>query len=181
MLSFIAGTAAAADDKLNISEFGRRLSELTPTVASANTPQTQTELHPVELPENAETGQSFRFTLADGRMFHAKVPDLSQVPGWPERRLMQIRVPKAPPPPPGASHSPVRFHPTNIMQCVLEVAQRGDNEAEALAAVTAVSLSPSKAKEQTKRKRPLPMLNPELQGAAAAGAAILGAEGERGC
>ena len=66
------------------------------------------------------------------------------------------------------------------MQCVLEVAQRGDNEAEALAAVTAVSLSPSKAKEQTKRKRPLPMLNPELQGAAAAGAAILGAEGERG-
>ena len=84
MLSFIAGTAAAADDKLNISEFGRQLSELTPTVASANTPQTQTELHPVELPENAETGQSFRFTLADGRMFHAKVPDLSQVPGWPE-------------------------------------------------------------------------------------------------
>ena len=45
-----------------------------------------------------------------------------------------------------------------------------------MAAVSAVSFSPSQAKAERKRKAPLPPLNPELQGAAAAAGAVLGSQ-----
>ena len=171
-------TAAAAADRMNAS-MGRPLPTQA-TVEAGSTPaeQEETLLLRIELPEAAVAGMIIRFTLPDGRLARATVPDLSQVAGWPEERILCVCVPKPPPPPPGsaAPHSPVRLHPTVILQGVLETVQGTAAEASAMAAVSAVSFSPSQAKAERKRKAPLPPLNPELQGAAAAAGAVLGSQ-----
>ena len=94
-----------------------------------------------------------------------------------------MRVPKAPQrplvhqhPPAAAPSTPVRLHPTTIIDGVLEMARRDGHEDQSLAAAAAVTASPSKVKESPKRRRALPALNPDLRAAAAAGSAALAAQ-----
>ena len=119
-------------------------------------------------------GTIIKFTLPDGRRARATVPDLSQVAGWPDDRVLCVRVPKPPPPPPGTSSSPVRLHPTVTVEGVLEVVHASAHYT-ALAAAVAVGLSPLKVKPATERKSklPLPPLNPELQWVIGAASAAL--------
>ena len=102
-------------------------------------------------------------------------PSKRSIAGWPERRILQVRVPKAPPRPAAAGEpsSPVRLHPTNILQGILEAAQAAEMKAGAVAAVSVVGQSPCKAKAVPKHNWPLPVLNPEMHAATAAGSSVL--------
>ena len=133
----------------------------------------QTELFRIELPARVDTGGTIRFTLPDGRLARATVPDVTQIPGWPEQRFIYVRVPKGAPRPPGLPPRPQ--HPPTILEGAFEAAQQADSAVAAQIAACAVELSPSKVKEEDelKRKRPLPPLNPELYKAAGASAAVL--------
>ena len=66
----------------------------------------KTELVRIELPRGAVEGTIIKFTLPDGRRARTTVPDLSKVAGWPDDRVLCVRVPKPPPPPPGTSSKP---------------------------------------------------------------------------
>ena len=101
------------------------------------------------------------------------VPDVTQIPGWPEQRFIHVRVPKGAPRPPGLPPRPRQ--PSTILEGVFEAAQQADSAVAAQNAAHAVELSPSKVKEkdELRRKRPLPPLNPELYKAVGASAAVL--------
>ena len=90
------------------------------------------------------------------------VPDVTQIPGWPEQRFIHVRVPKGAPRPPGLPPRPRQ--PSTILEGVFEAAQQADSAVAAQIAAHSVELSPSKVKEkdELRRKRPLPPLNPEL-------------------
>ena len=85
---------------------------------------------------------------------------------------MLVRVAKAPPPPvrcAGAPSSPVRFHPTSILEAIMETtAAAGMN---AVTAVAAVQVSPSKGKAKQISQR---ALGTASRNALAAGGALLG-------
>ena len=101
------------------------------------------------------------------------MPDVSTLPGWPETRILHLYVPKAPPRPPGSSSS---AHPQSktILTGILRAASGTASGAATVDAVEArVGLSPSEEKSSPKRRRKMQSLNPELQAATAAGAAVL--------
>ena len=103
----------------------------------------------------------------------ATVPDTSTIPGWPETRRVIVRVAKAPPPPEHpvcASVSPVRLHPTVIVEAILEVASASANSS-ATTAVAAVSVSPRKS---TAKRVSVGALETTSCDALAAGGAVLG-------
>ena len=78
----------------------------------------------------------------------------------------------------GSSGSPVRFHPTNIVEAIFEVVRGTESALGAAAAVTISSMSPSKEKALPKRRRALPALNPALAAATAAGSVVLAVASE---
>lgn len=182
--AFLPSTAqrssAAASDAANSTYYGGLSGFTQAEVTAANAAENdQTELYRIELPARVDTGGTIRFTLPDGRLARTTVPDVTQIPGWPEQRFIHVRVPKGGPRPPGLPPRPRQ--PSTILEGVFEAAQQADSAVAAQIAAHAVELSPSKVKEkdELRRKRPLPPLNPELHKAAGASATVLAAtEGE---
>ena len=121
----------------------------------------------IELPPGAAAGMRVGFTLPDGRMARAFVPDVSEIPGWPEQRVLHVTVP-APPKPTRPLSSPECLEPTVMIDAILDVSETV--RVHALDAVTAVSISPD---DVTRGKHPKRIVPADMRKVLAAGGAAL--------
>ena len=127
--------------------------------AAAAAATSATEVFSVELPAHVDSGSQIRARRTPCARHCARCVSDPGLARAAHHGFMAVRVPKAPSRPAAAAvpSSPVRLHPTNILNGILEVAQA----VEGAAAITATAVSI------------MGTLNAQTYAATAAGSAVL--------